>query len=118
MWARLALTGGVELWLLVWLPGQQTTQPDHGVASGSFTVLQGELMEEYRYPGPIRRRSHVAGEGIGFGAEGIIRSSVRRGNAPAASVHAYSAPLVHACEYASLADVPAEVPPLPAVLGD
>jgi hypothetical protein len=51
VWARLALTGGVELWLLVWLPGQQTTPPDHGVASGSFTVLQGELTEEYRYPG-------------------------------------------------------------------
>jgi hypothetical protein len=40
VWARLALTGGVELWLLLWLPGQQTTPPDHGVASGSFAVLQ------------------------------------------------------------------------------
>ena len=105
--------------LAVAMPGQQTTPPDHGVASGSFTVLQGELTEEYRYPGgPIRGRSHVAGEGIGLGAGRAHRSSVRRGNAPAASVHAYTAPLVHACEYASLADVPAEVPPLPAVLGD
>ena len=63
-WARLALTDGVELWLLSWLPGQHTKPHDHGGASGSFTVLQGELGEEYRYPGgPIRRRTHVAGEG-------------------------------------------------------
>ncbi|MEC3980350.1 cysteine dioxygenase [Amycolatopsis sp. H20-H5] len=115
-WARLALTGGVELWLLSWLPGQQTKPHDHGGASGSFAVVQGELDEEYRYPGgPVRRRRHTAGDGIGFGA-GRAHQMTGAGTAPAASVHAYSPPLVATREYASLAEVPAEIPPLPAIL--
>ncbi|WP_020671002.1 cysteine dioxygenase [Amycolatopsis nigrescens] len=115
-WARLALTDGVELWLLSWLPGQQTKPHDHGGASGSFTVLQGELAEEYRYAGgPIRSRTHRAGDGLGFGA-GRAHQVTGAGNGPAASVHAYSPPLVATREYASLADVPAEIPPLPAII--
>ncbi|GAA5158661.1 MULTISPECIES: cysteine dioxygenase [Amycolatopsis] len=116
-WARLALTDGVELWLLSWLPGQHTAPHDHGGAAGSFTVLQGELTEEYRYPGgPIRSRHHVAGAGLGFGA-GRAHQVSNTGTAPAASVHAYSPPLVPTREYASLADVPSEIPPLPVILG-
>ncbi|MFJ8915842.1 cysteine dioxygenase [Amycolatopsis sp. NPDC102389] len=116
-WARLALTDGVELWLLSWLPGQRTKPHDHGGASGSFTVLQGELGEEYRYPGgPVRRRTHVAGEGIGFGA-GRAHQVTGIGTEPAASVHAYSPPLVATREYATLADVPAEIPSLAPILG-
>ncbi|GAB3476151.1 cysteine dioxygenase [Amycolatopsis cihanbeyliensis] len=115
-WARLALTDGVELWLLSWLPGQQTRPHDHGGAAGAFTVLQGELTEEYRYPGgPIRQRVHTAGGGLGFGAG----RAHRLGNAsatPAASVHAYSPPLVPTREYSALAEVPAEIPPLPVVV--
>jgi predicted metal-dependent enzyme (double-stranded beta helix superfamily) len=115
-WARLALTDGVELWLLSWLPGQQTKPHDHGGASGSFTVLQGEVGEEYRYPGgPIRRRTHATGEGLGFGA-GRAHQVTGIGAAPAATVHAYSPPLVPTREYATLADVPAEIPPLPAIV--
>lgn len=115
-WARLALTDGVELWLLSWLPGQTTKPHDHGGASGSFTVLQGELGEEYRYPGgPVRRRTHLAGQGIGFGA-GRAHQVLGVGSEPAASVHAYSPPLVPTREYASLADVPNEIPPLPAIV--
>ncbi|WP_020661939.1 cysteine dioxygenase [Amycolatopsis benzoatilytica] len=115
-WARLALTGGVELWLLSWLPGQHTKPHDHGGAAGSFTVLQGELGEEYRYPGgPVRRRTHAAGEGIGFGA-GRAHQVLGVSDEPAASVHAYSPPLVQTREYASLADVPNEIPPLPSIV--
>ncbi|HVV12959.1 cysteine dioxygenase family protein [Amycolatopsis sp.] len=115
-WARLALTDGVELWLLSWLPGQHTAPHDHGGAAGSFTVLQGELNEEYRYPGgPIRRRTHLAGEGIGFGA-GRAHQVTGAGFTPAASVHAYSPPLVATREYATLDDVPGEIPPLPVIL--
>jgi hypothetical protein len=39
---------------------------------------------------------------------------LNRGAAGAASVHAYSPPLVPTREYASLADIPQEIPPLPA----
>ncbi|RZQ59583.1 cysteine dioxygenase [Amycolatopsis suaedae] len=112
-WARLALTDGVELWLLSWLPGQRTAPHDHGGASGSFTVLQGELAEEYRYPGgPVRQRTHVVGDGIGFGA-GRAHQVTGAGATPSASVHAYSPPLVATRQYASLADIPAEIPPIP-----
>lgn len=112
-WARLALADGVELWLLSWLPGQATRPHDHGGAAGSFTVLQGELAEEYRYPGgAIRSRTHLAGEGLGFGA-GRAHQVSGAGTGPSASIHAYSPPLVPTRDYASLHDVPAEIPPLP-----
>lgn len=115
-WARLALTEGIELWALTWLPGQATQPHDHGGAAGSFTVLRGELSEEYRYPGgPIRRRTHIAGDGIGFGA-GRAHQVTGTGAGASASIHAYSPPLVATREYASLDDVPAEIPPLPGVL--
>ncbi|NKQ57535.1 cysteine dioxygenase [Amycolatopsis sp. K13G38] len=113
-WARLALTDGVELWLLSWLPGQRTKPHDHGGAAGSFTVLQGELAEDYRYPGgPVRNRNHVAGDGLGFGAG---RAHQVTGVTVAASVHAYSPPLVPTRHYETLADVPSEIPALPVIL--
>jgi hypothetical protein len=111
-WARLALTEGVELWLLSWLPGQGTGPHDHGGAAGSFTVLLGELGESYRYPaGPIRTLRHTVGGAIGFGA-GRAHDLRNTSNAPAASVHAYSPPLVDTREYESLLDVPATIAPL------
>ena len=111
-WARLALTEGVELWLLSWLPGQHTRPHDHGGASGSFTVVQGRLSEEYRYPaGPIRGRTHSAGDTLGFGA-GRAHQVTGMGPEPAASVHAYSPPLVPTREYETLHDVPDEIPTL------
>ena len=113
-WARLALSEEVELWLLSWLPGQGTAPHDHGGAAGAFTVLVGELAETFRYPsGPIRHQLHEAGSAVGFGsgrAHQVQNLSPRR----AASVHAYSPPLVPTREYNSLRDIPDEIPPLPA----
>jgi hypothetical protein len=113
-WARLGLTEGVELWLLSWLPGQGTEPHDHGGAAGSFTVLTGELHEDYRYPGgPVRSAVRPVGGAIGFGA-GRAHRVVNRGAVGAASVHAYSPPLVPTREYPSLADIPDRIPRLPA----
>lgn len=113
-WTRLGLTEGVELWLLSWLPGQGTEPHDHGGAAGSFTVLTGELTEDYRYPsGPIRSAIRHTGEAVGFGS-GRGHQVRNAGAKPAATVHAYSPPLVPTREYPSLADIPAEIPPLPA----
>lgn len=113
-WARLALTEGVELWLLTWLPGQQTSPHDHGGAAGSFTVLSGELTEQYRYPGgPVRDLKHTLGNAIGFGAGRAHQlGNASTATEPSASVHAYSPPLTPTREYASLLDVPAEIPAL------
>lgn len=91
-WARLALTDGVELWLLSWLPGQGTGAHDHGGASGSFTVLVGDLVERYRYPaGPVRVAARSGGAAVGFGAA-RVHDVVNESVMPAASVHAYSPP--------------------------
>lgn len=114
-WARLGLTEGVELWLLSWLPDQHTEPHDHGGASGSFTVLTGELHESYRYPaGPIRHAKRQVGASVGFGS-GRAHEVRNNGATGAASVHAYSPPLVPTREYASLADIPTVIPPLPAL---
>lgn len=104
-WARLALTDGVELWLLTWLPGQGTGAHDHGGAAGSFAVLLGELTERYRYPsGPVRAAAHPVGEVVGFGADRVhdVRND---GVAPAASVHAYSPPLLPTRRFPGTLDV-------------
>lgn len=106
--ARLALTDGVELWLLSWRPGQDTGPHDHGGAYGSFTVLLGELTEDftedYRYLGvPSRSALREVGAAVGFGPKRAHR--VRNlGTRDAASVHAYSPPLLPTREYASRAD--------------
>lgn len=113
-WARLALTDEVELWLLSWLPGQHTAPHDHGGAAGAFSVVLGELAETFRYPGgPTGHRQHTTGSAIGFGA-GRAHQVWNTGLGKAASVHAYSPPLVPTREYTSLHDIPAEIPPLPA----
>jgi hypothetical protein len=104
-WTRLALTRGVEVWLLSWLPGQGTRPHDHGGAAGSFAVLTGEVQEEHRYPGgPIGVRRLQAGDGLGFGGDRahIVRQA---GIGPAATVHAYSPPLLPTREYESLEDL-------------
>ncbi|MGW4241298.1 cysteine dioxygenase [Nocardia sp. NPDC004722] len=103
-WTRLALTVGVELWLLSWAPGQGTEPHDHGGASGSFTVAVGELTEEFRHPsGPVREARWQTGDSVAFGpdrAHRLHNSGIR----PAASVHAYSPPLQPVREYRSLED--------------
>jgi predicted metal-dependent enzyme (double-stranded beta helix superfamily) len=112
-WARLALTEEVEVWLLSWLPGQHTAPHDHGGASGAFSVVLGSMSETYRYPGAdVRQRTHDLDSSIGFGA-GRAHQMWNTSSAPAATVHAYSPPLVPTREYESLWDIPASIPPLP-----
>lgn len=112
-WARLELTEEVEVWLLSWLPGQHTAPHDHGGASGAFSVVLGTLSETHRYPGgDIGTHVHGTGAAIGFGA-GHAHQVRNTGVARAASVHAYSPPLVPTREYESLRDIPAVIPPPP-----
>ena len=104
-WTRIALTQGVEVWLLTWLPGQGTRPHDHGGAAGSFAVQDGSVTEDHRYPGgPIRNRTLTAGHAIGFGGDRahVVRNS---GTRPAATVHAYSPPSLPTREYQSLEEV-------------
>jgi hypothetical protein len=86
-----------EVWLISWLPDQETGFHDHGGASGAFTVVLGTLLE-IRPAGGIGS-SHVASKPVGAGS---VRSfgpryihNVRNASAAsvAVSVHAYSPPL-------------------------
>jgi Cysteine dioxygenase type I len=85
---------GYEVWLLSWLPGQQTGFHDHGDAVGAFAVAGGELRESTAQVGrgEISSRALSAGSVRSFGANylhDVSNASVR----PAVSVHAYSPPL-------------------------
>jgi predicted metal-dependent enzyme (double-stranded beta helix superfamily) len=112
-WSRLALTEEVEVWLLSWLPGQRTEPHDHGGASGAFSVVLGTMSETYRYPGTnLGRRTHALGSAVGFGP-GRAHQMWNTSREKAATVHAYSPPLVPTREYESLWDIPASIPPLP-----
>jgi len=83
-----------EVWLLSWLPGQQTGFHDHGDAVGAFAVADGELLESTAAVGStaVRGRALRAGAVRSFGAAHLhdVRNA---GAAPAVSVHAYSPPL-------------------------
>jgi predicted metal-dependent enzyme (double-stranded beta helix superfamily) len=91
---RLALHDGYEVWLLSWLPGQETGFHDHGPSAGAFSVAIGSLEERTVRGG----RPATVVRGL---AQGAIRSfgpdyvhDVRNESAaPAVSVHAYSPPL-------------------------
>lgn len=82
----------VDIWLISWLPSQGTQLHDHGGSSGAFSVLDGELTEavvsSHRLTDHVRR----AGDGVGFGAR-YVHDVRNLSDAPAVSVHAYSAPL-------------------------
>jgi predicted metal-dependent enzyme (double-stranded beta helix superfamily) len=91
---RLAQDDEQEIWLLSWLPGQQTGFHDHGPSSGAFAVASGCL----------RERAAPGGQPQPFGrtlAQGAVRSfgpryvhDVRNeSELPAVSIHVYSPPL-------------------------
>ncbi|WP_040783315.1 cysteine dioxygenase [Nocardia pneumoniae] len=103
-WTRLALTMGVEVWLLSWAPGQGTEPHDHGGAAGAFTVSIGQLSEEYLHAGgPVRTAEWQVGDTVAFGPDRAHQLRNRSAR-PAASVHAYSPPLRPVREYRTLTD--------------
>jgi predicted metal-dependent enzyme (double-stranded beta helix superfamily) len=86
-----------EVWLISWLPGQETGFHDHGGASGAFTVALGTLLESRPVGGT--GSSEVLSKPVGAGG---VRSfgpryihNVRNASAAsvAVSVHAYSPPM-------------------------
>jgi predicted metal-dependent enzyme (double-stranded beta helix superfamily) len=82
-------TDAVEVWLLSWLPGQESALHDHGGASGAFTVLAGAL-DETVVSRTNTSRDHlwVRGPLRSFGAHHVHRVG-NDGDLPAVSLHAY-----------------------------
>jgi predicted metal-dependent enzyme (double-stranded beta helix superfamily) len=86
-------TDAVEVWLLSWLPGQESQLHDHGGAAGAFTVIYGALDEtvvESTSPGAGYVREHLWTRGAirSFGSRHIHRVG-NDGTTPAVSLHAY-----------------------------
>jgi hypothetical protein len=87
-YARLAADPGHEVWLLTWLPGQQTDLHDHGGSSGAFLVVSGALTEQTVSGGRLRPAVLSAGTGRRFGAH-HVHLVANRGDRPAVSLHVY-----------------------------
>ena len=102
---RLVLNEQYEVWLLSWLPGQQTGFHDHGPSAGAFTVALGRLRERAAPAGrPAAAEKTVTRGGMrSFGPDYI--HDVRNDSAePAVSVHAYSPPLTSMRRFEVAAD--------------
>ena len=89
-YSRLAIEPGYEVWVLTWLPGQQTDLHDHGSSAGAFAVVSGELTEATIGGTGVELREVVlaSGEVRRFGPRHIHRI-VNAGRSPAVSVHVY-----------------------------
>jgi mannose-6-phosphate isomerase-like protein (cupin superfamily) len=87
---RLVETPEYEVWLLTWLPGQDTDLHDHGGSAGGMLVMSGELTEEAPAPGVpgLVQRVLPAGTGRRFGPHHIHRVA-NRGDRPVVSLHVY-----------------------------
>jgi predicted metal-dependent enzyme (double-stranded beta helix superfamily) len=91
---RILLNEQYEVWLLSWLPGQQTGFHDHGPSAGAFAVVLGRLRERAAPSGRPEAIEKIVPQGAvrSFGPDYI--HDVRNDSAqPAVSIHAYSPPL-------------------------
>lgn len=94
--AQVERTDEHEVWLMSWLPGQQTQLHDHGDTSGAFTVVSGRLTEIVARPNAVDRRGAVGivahelnvGQSRVFGP-GYVHQVHNTGVDPAVSIHVY-----------------------------
>jgi predicted metal-dependent enzyme (double-stranded beta helix superfamily) len=77
-----------EVWLMSWLPGQDTDLHDHGAASGAFTLVSGELTEHVAHRGTTLRVGVGQTRVFGPGYVHVVRNE---GPDPAVSLHVYRA---------------------------
>lgn len=81
-------TDDQEVWLMSWLPGQQTDHHDHGDATGAFTIVSGTLTEHVLHRGITH--AVAAGQSRVFGP-GYAHEVRNDGPDPAVSLHVYRA---------------------------
>lgn len=88
-WHRLASLPEADIWLLTWLPDQQTDLHDHGEAIAAFTVVSGSLEEVRIRAGQRVSRSLTRGQ-VSWVPAGAVHDVGNRGDSPSISIHAYS----------------------------
>lgn len=83
---RVEATDEQEIWLMSWLPGQETDRHDHGNATGAFTVVSGLLTEHVLHRGVTLSLSPGQSRVFGPGYAHHVRNE---GTDPAVSLHVY-----------------------------
>lgn len=106
-WVRLdapaAFRDSVDVWLLTWLPGQQTQPHDHGNSAAAFQVVRGSITEfRWASDGSISSADLRAGQSRQVPV-GDVHDVVNLGTEPAVSIHAYSPRLTY-MKYYSVED--------------
>jgi hypothetical protein len=92
-----------EVWVISWLPGQETGFHDHGGSAGAFTVVLGTLMERRVVGG--QTTGHVLAKPVGaggarsFGPRYIHDLRNATAGSVAVTVHAYSPPIPQMTKY-------------------
>jgi predicted metal-dependent enzyme (double-stranded beta helix superfamily) len=100
---RIHLDDSHEVWVISWLPGQETGFHNHGGSAGAFAVVWGTLME-YRVVGGVATGQVLAkpvggGGSRAFGPRYIHNVRNAAASAVAVSVHAYSPPMPEMTRY-------------------
>ncbi len=98
-WVRLdapaPFRDSVDLWLLTWLPGQQTQPHDHGSSAAAFRVVAGSITEfRWSADGAVSSAALHAGQSREVPV-GEVHDVVNLGTESAVSIHAYSPRLTH-----------------------
>jgi predicted metal-dependent enzyme (double-stranded beta helix superfamily) len=80
----------MTVWIICWMPGQDTGFHDHDGAAGAVAVASGSVCEErLRFAAAPTRREAREGDVLTFGPDDIHRVSHLAG-VPAVTIHAYS----------------------------
>ncbi len=88
----------VDVWLLCWVPGDDTGWHDHDISSGAVRVVRGAVRESNpRIGGDPAVRVVTEGGSFSFGPEHIHR--LADDDELAVSIHAYSPPLWRLGQY-------------------
>ena len=88
----------VDVWLLCWMPGDDTGWHDHDTSSGAVRVVRGAVRESSpRIGGEPAARVLAEGLSFSFGPEHIHRLAGE--DELAISIHAYSPPLWRLGQY-------------------
>ena len=83
-------TAKEEIWLLSWLPGQESDLHDHADSTGAFTLVSGTLTELVARPGTRVSHRLVPGQVRVFGPN-YVHQVRNAGPDPAISIHVYRA---------------------------
>ncbi len=114
-WTRLPAPGGIDVWLLTWLPEQGTELHDHGDSAAAFTVVGGTLTElRSDYHGDLSA-VELRTDAVRTVEPGVIHDVHNNHTGPAVSIHAYG-PRLNRMTYYRLAD--GALTPVRTVVGD